>query len=67
MGNNKFKIFFDKSTIGMNRAEKEAYRQQLQEKLNVSEYVLRNWLSGVTIPNPLQQVGINQILGTKIY
>lgn len=67
MKRNQFKIYFDEQTIGMNRTEKEQFRQQLQEKLQVTSCVMRNWLSGKTIPNGLQQIAINKILKTKIY
>lgn len=67
MSNNKFRIFFDNQTIGMNRKEKARFRLELKTKLKVTEGVFANWLQGKTIPGELQQFAINKILNTKIY
>lgn len=63
----KFKKFYDESTIGMNRNEKAAFRQNICDKTGCSINVVRNWLYGVTIPTPLEQKALNQIFGKEIY
>ena len=62
-----FKKFFDESTIGMNRKERAAFKQDICDKTGKSLVVINNWLSGLTVPSPLEQKALNQIFGKQIY
>lgn len=64
---NAFRRWFDDHTAGFTRNQRQKEKENIADKLEVTTYVINNWLLGYTIPKPLERKSINSILGEKIY